>query len=117
MGFSLFFKKLLIRTGIARFLPGVQRLTEGGGDFLHYLSDRLLAALLFYGVSLTAQAYAAPADALMPIEQAVGNLLRVTMAVVSPACQHAPDVAVHHRMRQPERNTGDGRGGVWAHAR
>jgi hypothetical protein len=29
----------------------------------------LLAALLFYGVSLTAQAYAAPADALMPIEQ------------------------------------------------
>ena len=29
----------------------------------------LLAALLFYGVSLTAQAYAAPADALMPIEK------------------------------------------------
>ena len=29
----------------------------------------LLAALLFYGVLLTAQAYAAPADALMPIEQ------------------------------------------------
>src|ERR1700730_16817330 len=29
----------------------------------------LLAALLFYGVSLPAQAYAAPADALMPIEQ------------------------------------------------
>jgi hypothetical protein len=28
-----------------------------------------LAALLFYGVSLPAQAYAAPADALMPIEQ------------------------------------------------
>ena len=29
----------------------------------------LLAALLLYGISLTAQAYAAPADALMPIEQ------------------------------------------------
>jgi len=29
----------------------------------------LLAALLFYGVSLTAPAYAAPVDALMPIEQ------------------------------------------------
>ena len=29
----------------------------------------LLAALLFYGVSLSAPAYAAPADALMPIEQ------------------------------------------------
>jgi hypothetical protein len=29
----------------------------------------LLAALLFYGVSPTAQAYAAPADALMPVEQ------------------------------------------------
>ena len=29
----------------------------------------LLAALLLYGISLTAQAYAAPADALMPIEK------------------------------------------------
>jgi aspartate/methionine/tyrosine aminotransferase len=46
VAFSLFLKKLLIRTGIARFLPGVQRLTEGGGDFLHYLSDRILTAPL-----------------------------------------------------------------------
>ena len=44
MTYPLTLKKLLIRTGIARFLPGVQRLTEGGGEFLHYYSDRVLAA-------------------------------------------------------------------------
>jgi aspartate/methionine/tyrosine aminotransferase len=38
--------KLLIRTGIARFLPTVQRLTDGGGAFLHYYSDQVLAAPL-----------------------------------------------------------------------
>jgi aspartate/methionine/tyrosine aminotransferase len=36
--------KLLIRTGIARLLPSVQQLTEGGGSYLHYYSDRLLAS-------------------------------------------------------------------------
>jgi aspartate/methionine/tyrosine aminotransferase len=40
----LFLAKLLIRTGIARHLPAVRRLTDGGGDFLHYYSDRVLAA-------------------------------------------------------------------------
>jgi aspartate/methionine/tyrosine aminotransferase len=40
----LFVKKLLIQSGIARWLPSVQRLTDGGADFLHYYSDRLLAA-------------------------------------------------------------------------
>jgi aspartate/methionine/tyrosine aminotransferase len=40
----LFLAKLLIRTGLARFLPAVQRLTEGGGDFLHYYSDQILTA-------------------------------------------------------------------------
>jgi aspartate/methionine/tyrosine aminotransferase len=44
VAFPLLLKKILIRTGIARFLPAVQRLTEGGGDFLHYYSDRILAA-------------------------------------------------------------------------
>jgi aspartate/methionine/tyrosine aminotransferase len=46
VAYPLFLKKLLIRTGLARFLPSVQRLTEGGGDFLHYYSDRILAAPL-----------------------------------------------------------------------
>jgi aspartate/methionine/tyrosine aminotransferase len=36
--------KLLIRSGLARWLPAVQRLTDGGGAFLHYYSDRVLAA-------------------------------------------------------------------------
>jgi aspartate/methionine/tyrosine aminotransferase len=44
MALPLLVKKLLIRTGLARFLPSVQRLTEGGGDFLRYYSDRLLTA-------------------------------------------------------------------------
>jgi aspartate/methionine/tyrosine aminotransferase len=41
-----FLTKLLIRSGIARFLPSVRRLTDGGGSFLHYYSDRVLASPL-----------------------------------------------------------------------
>jgi aspartate/methionine/tyrosine aminotransferase len=44
--YSVFLAKLLIRTGIARFLPAVQRLTDGGGAFLHHYSDQVLAAPL-----------------------------------------------------------------------
>jgi aspartate/methionine/tyrosine aminotransferase len=36
--------KLLVRTGLARLLPGVRRRLDGGGDYLRYFSDRLLAA-------------------------------------------------------------------------
>src|SRR3954470_12299989 len=38
--------RLLIRTGAARFFPGLQRRLEGGADFLCYWSDRLLASPL-----------------------------------------------------------------------
>jgi aspartate/methionine/tyrosine aminotransferase len=41
---SLFLTKLLIRTGLARFLPRVRRLGRGAAGFLHYYSDRVLAA-------------------------------------------------------------------------
>lgn len=44
MALPLFLARLLIRAGIARHLPAVRRLTDGGGDFLHYYSDRILAA-------------------------------------------------------------------------
>ncbi len=44
MTYPLFLVKLLIRSEIAGFLPGVQRLTEGGGNFLRYYSDRVLSA-------------------------------------------------------------------------
>ena len=44
MAYPLFLAKLLIHTGIARLLPWVQRMTEGGGAFLRYYSDRLLCA-------------------------------------------------------------------------
>ncbi len=44
MAYPLFLTKLLIRSGIARYLPKVQRLTDGGGAFLRYYSDRVLAA-------------------------------------------------------------------------
>ena len=44
MSYPVLLAKLLIRSGLARWLPGVQRLTDGGGAFLHYYSDRVLAA-------------------------------------------------------------------------
>ena len=40
---SFFWKKTLVRSGIARFFPSVKRLLGGGEQFLHYLSDRALA--------------------------------------------------------------------------
>ncbi|HLJ96005.1 MAG TPA: pyridoxal phosphate-dependent aminotransferase [Gemmataceae bacterium] len=46
MRYADFWTKLLIRTGIARFLPTVQRLTDGGGAYLHYYSDQVLTAPL-----------------------------------------------------------------------
>ena len=33
-------KKLLVRTGAARFLPAARRLTDGGTEYLRYYSDR-----------------------------------------------------------------------------
>jgi aspartate/methionine/tyrosine aminotransferase len=36
--------KLLIRTGVARLLPGVRRRLGSGGEYLRYYSDRLLAS-------------------------------------------------------------------------
>jgi aspartate/methionine/tyrosine aminotransferase len=36
--------RLLVRTGIARFLPAARRLTDGGAAFLRYYSDKVLAA-------------------------------------------------------------------------
>jgi aspartate/methionine/tyrosine aminotransferase len=44
VSYQLFLTKLLIRSGIARFLPSVRRWTEGGGAFVHYYSDRILTA-------------------------------------------------------------------------
>jgi aspartate/methionine/tyrosine aminotransferase len=43
---SLFWKKLLIRSGIAKFLPSVRRRLAGGERFLRYYSDRVLNAPL-----------------------------------------------------------------------
>lgn len=44
MAHPFLLKKLLVRSGVARWLPGVRRRLEGGGDFLHYFSDHLLSA-------------------------------------------------------------------------
>jgi aspartate/methionine/tyrosine aminotransferase len=41
---SVFWKKLAVRTGVARFLPVAKRLTGGDTETLHYFSDRVLAA-------------------------------------------------------------------------
>ncbi len=40
---SFFWKKLLVRTGLASFLPSIERFLNGGERFLHYLGDRALA--------------------------------------------------------------------------
>jgi len=40
---SFFWKKCLIRSGIAQHLPSLKRLLGGGEQFLHYLGDRALA--------------------------------------------------------------------------
>lgn len=44
MALPLFIKKLLVRTRLARLLPGTRKLLDGGIDFLHYYGDELLAA-------------------------------------------------------------------------
>lgn len=44
MARPLWLTKLLVRTGVARFLPAARRLTEGGTAFLRYYSDRVLTA-------------------------------------------------------------------------
>jgi aspartate/methionine/tyrosine aminotransferase len=44
VAFPLFLSKLLIRSGVAHWLPTVQRRTGGAGAFLGYYSDRVLSA-------------------------------------------------------------------------
>ena len=44
MAYPIFLLKALIRMGLARFLPGLRRAAPGAGPFLHYYSDRVLAA-------------------------------------------------------------------------
>lgn len=44
MALSFFWKRLLVRTGLARFHPATDRLAKGGRKFLRYYSDRVLAA-------------------------------------------------------------------------
>jgi aspartate/methionine/tyrosine aminotransferase len=44
VSYPLFFTKLLIRSRIAGFVPAVRRLADGGTRFLHYYSNRILAA-------------------------------------------------------------------------
>ena len=40
----LMLTRLLVRSGAARYLPAARRRAQGGEDFLHYYSDRVLAA-------------------------------------------------------------------------
>jgi aminotransferase len=44
MSLPLFLTRLLIRSGLARWLPRVRRWTDGGGAFLRYYGDRVLSA-------------------------------------------------------------------------
>ncbi len=40
---SFFWRKLLVRSGLAKLLPSIRRALSGGEDFLHFYSDRTLA--------------------------------------------------------------------------
>ena len=44
MARPLWLTKLLVRSGVARFLPAARRLAPGGAAYLRYYSDRVLAA-------------------------------------------------------------------------
>jgi len=44
VAYRLFLTKLLIRSGLVRWLPSIRRLSEGGSEFLHYYSDDVLCA-------------------------------------------------------------------------
>jgi aspartate/methionine/tyrosine aminotransferase len=46
MIYRAFLARLLIHSGIARLLPGLQRRLEGGAEYLRFYSDRLLASPL-----------------------------------------------------------------------
>jgi aspartate/methionine/tyrosine aminotransferase len=74
---SVFLAKFLIRLGIARWLPSVERGTDGAGAFLHYYSDQVLTAPVtalrefaafqeVYGPDAINLALAAPRFDLMP---------------------------------------------------
>jgi aspartate/methionine/tyrosine aminotransferase len=61
---SLLVRKLLVRLGVARHLPGVRRLLDGPATALHYCSDRLLAAPLEELAPLAAALEATADDAI-----------------------------------------------------
>jgi aspartate/methionine/tyrosine aminotransferase len=44
VAYPLFLTKLLIRSGVARWVPSIRRLSEGGSAFLHYYGDHVLCA-------------------------------------------------------------------------
>jgi len=44
VAYPFFLTKLLIRTGVARWLPSIRRLSDGGTAFLHYYGDDVLCA-------------------------------------------------------------------------
>ena len=46
MPYSFWLRKILVRAGIARWLPSVRRRLDGGAVYLRYLSDRCLATPL-----------------------------------------------------------------------
>jgi aspartate/methionine/tyrosine aminotransferase len=46
MNYPPWLARLLVRSGVARLLPGLQRRLEGGADFLRYFSDRMLGSPL-----------------------------------------------------------------------
>jgi aspartate/methionine/tyrosine aminotransferase len=69
---SLWWKKLLIATGIARLLPSVRKWLQGGEEYLHYFSDRVLS---FPRKDIPSDLFSAPLDSdVIHLAQSIPSL-------------------------------------------
>src|SRR5207237_69840 len=103
----LFLTRLLTRTGLARYLPGVQRLTDGGADFLHYYSDRVLGAPRAAGAfPAVLDAFVNPGDRVVlfdPTSPLFPLALRARRARVRWLASWVEDGRTHFRLDELDR--------------
>ncbi len=80
MARPLFLLKLLIRSGLARHLPGMKRLADGGADFLHYYSNRVLGSARG-DLSQVAQLFESPPPDVIDLSYSVPRVEGVSSAL------------------------------------
>lgn len=91
---SFFWRKVLARTGLARYVPSLKRALDGGEAYLPYYSDRMLAAPL--GALQDA--------ALLPTIRTPDS---IDLAVGSPRCDLHLSLPRAYHDRRPESAWGD----------